>query len=112
MSGISTHILDLSLGRPAAGVAVSLQRHDPTDWQTVAQATTNGDGRCAELLARERVLPATYRLIFAIEPYFAREGRKTLFPEIIIVFEVTEGEGNYHIPLLLNPFGYSTYRGS
>lgn len=112
MSGISTHILDLSLGRPAAEVAVSLQRHELTGWQVIAEATTNNDGRCPELLAREQVLPATYRLIFAIEPYFAREGRKTLFPEIIIAFEVTEKESNYHIPLLLNPFGYSTYRGS
>lgn len=112
MSGISTHILDLSLGRPAIGVVVVLQRREGGEWQQLAQEITDSDGRCPGLLPQEEVVPATYRLIFAIEPYFAREGRKTLFPEIIIAFEVTEKESNYHIPLLLNPFGYSTYRGS
>jgi 5-hydroxyisourate hydrolase len=108
MSGISTHVLDTSAGRPAAGVAVTLERWELDAWLACASAVTDPDGRCKQLLAPENVLAGRYRLTFATGDYF----EKTLYPEIAITFEVTADAANYHIPLLLNPFGYTTYRGS
>jgi 5-hydroxyisourate hydrolase len=112
MSGISTHILDTSLGRPAAGVPVILDRADGQHWLTVASAVTDEDGRCRPLMKAEMVKAGRYRLTFEIAPYFGRLHQATLYPEIVISFLVAADEAGYHIPLLLNPFGYSTYRGS
>ena len=108
MSGISTHVLDTSAGQPAAGVAVRLERWELDAWLVCASAVTDADGRCGKMLAAGKVLAGRYRLTFATGEYFVR----TLYPEVAITFEV-EGDGSsYHIPLLLNPFGYTTYRGS
>jgi 5-hydroxyisourate hydrolase len=108
MSGISTHVLDLSLGKPGVGIDVVLER-EGSGWQTVGRGRTNEDGRCAHLAPEVEV--GTYRLRFATGHYFANKGQTTLYPEIIVVFSAEAG-GQYHIPLLLSPFGYSTYRGT
>ncbi|MFE5741990.1 hydroxyisourate hydrolase [Streptomyces celluloflavus] len=109
-ASVSTHILDTSAGRPAAGVAVTLAVRSGPDgaWTAHAAATTDADGRCTALPA----LPAgtTHaRLVFAVEEYAADGG--AFFPEVAVTFAVRPGE-HHHVPLLLNPFGYSVYRGS
>jgi len=112
MSGISTHILDTSLGRPAANVPVVLERADGQHWLTLASTVTNQDGRCPDLLSPALVAPGRFRLTFATSAYFAALHQPTLYPEITITFDVAPNSPNYHIPLLLNPFGYTTYRGT
>ena len=118
MSGISTHILDTSIGRPAAGVAVTLEAFGTLSgdwrgmWRLVAEATTDADGRCRLVPAKDPIKPGIHRLTFITGPYFAARRQPTLYPEVSITFTVAEGEANYHIPLLVNPFGYTTYRGS
>lgn len=110
--GISTHVLDTSIGKPAAGVPVVLERADGLHWLTCASAMTDHDGRCRELLPGTRVSAGRYRLLFATAGYFDRLGQSALFPEVAITFTVAEDHRGYHIPLLLNPFGYTTYRGT
>ena len=112
MSGISTHVLDLSTGKPAAGVAVRLQRAEGDSVATVTEQSTNDDGRIAALLGGEALRAATYRLTFAIGPYFAARGLPVFYPEAQVTFVVSDAARHHHIPLLLSPFGYSTYRGS
>ncbi|WP_210584694.1 hydroxyisourate hydrolase [Streptomyces sp. GESEQ-35] len=124
-ASVSTHILDTSVGRPAEGVPVQLSARSgrDADWQALGGSATDADGRCKDLPA----LPegATHvRLDFAVEPYFEkkqadaqqdapanRDSGAVFFPEVAITFAVRPGE-HYHVPLLLNPFGYSVYRGS
>lgn len=112
MSGISTHILDTSVGKPAVGVPVVLDRADGQHWITVASCITDADGRCANLVLPENVHAGRFRLTFATAVYFAAHHKPSLYPEITIIFDVTSNHANYHIPLLLNPFGYTTYRGT
>ena len=104
MSGITTHVLDTARGRPAAGVPVLLERAVDTGWQGVGRGTTDADGRVGDLLA---VHPeeGRYRLTFDTGAY------SRFYPEVTVTF-VVAGEEHYHVPLLLSPFGYSTYRGS
>lgn len=113
MSQITTHILDTSLGKPAPGVPVRLERPvSGYEWEIIVSGITNADGRVPHLLPADTPLPiGTYRLVFEIEDYFLDSGRKCFYPFIPIVFDVTD-ETHYHVPLLLNPYGYSTYRGS
>lgn len=112
MSQITTHILDTSLGKPAAGVQINLQKSDGTNWLTIASGITNSDGRVANLLDKDTLLtPGIYRMFFEIGAYYKALNTKTFYPEVAIVFE-TFDTSHYHVPLLLNPFGYSTYRGS
>jgi hydroxyisourate hydrolase len=113
MSQITTHILDTSLGLPAANVPVRLERPiSGYEWEIIASGITNQDGRVPNLLPNNNPLkPGTYRLVFEIEDYFHDGGRRSFYPFIPIVFEVFDAS-HYHVPLLLNPFGYSTYRGS
>ena len=113
MSQITTHILDTSLGKPAAGVTVRLEKPVSNDnWELISTGTTNDDGRVPNLLPTDAPLqPGTYRLVFAVRDYFEGAGRNSFYPFVPIVFEVTDAS-HYHVPLLLNPFGYSTYRGS
>ena len=124
-ASVSTHILDTSVGRPAEGVAVQLSARSgrAADWQALGGSATDADGRCKDLPA----LPegtTHVRLDFAVEPYFDkkqadaqqdapanRDSGAVFFPEVAITFAVQPGE-HYHVPLLLNPFGYSVYRGS
>ncbi len=113
MSQITTHILDTSLGKPAAGVLVRLETTDADfQWEILASGITNSDGRVPNLLPSNDPLPiGTYRLVFEVEEYFLDGGRKAFYPFVLIVFDVSDAS-HYHVPLLLNPFGYSTYRGS
>jgi 5-hydroxyisourate hydrolase len=108
MSGISTHVLDLALGKPAFNLPVRLERHEFDKWVEIASRMTNADGRCDEVLPPNDVSPGEYRLIFKTSSYQA----DTLYPEVIVSFAVTPGAVNYHLPLLLSPYGYTTYRGS
>jgi 5-hydroxyisourate hydrolase len=114
MSRITTHVLDTSLGRPASGVAVELASADGEGWRVIAQASTNHDGRISDLAPDPGVGPGTYRLRFETRSYFARRGQPSFYPHVDVVFSIEAGEAqaHYHVPLLLNPFGYSTYRGS
>lgn len=112
MSHITTHILDTSLGKPAVGVIVKLQEKNGAEWQTLASGMTNSDGRVADLLDDKQFLkPAIYRMLFETGTYYKQLNVKTFYPEVGIVFE-TFDQTHYHVPLLLNPFGFSTYRGS
>jgi 5-hydroxyisourate hydrolase len=113
MSQITTHILDTSLGKPAAGVPIKLeQKIAENKWQTLGEGTTNADGRVANLLSKETVLPlGTYKITFYTEGYFAAQNRASFYPIVEIQFTVSDA-AHYHVPLLLNPFGFSTYRGS
>jgi 5-hydroxyisourate hydrolase len=112
MSPITTHVLDVSVGRPAAGVAVSLQRLGEGGFAELAEGSTNHDGRVVDLLAPGTLQVGTYRLAFNTGEYFARTARATFYPFVHIVFEVVAPGEHHHVPLLLSPFGYSTYRGS
>ncbi len=107
MSRVSTHILDTASGRPAPGVAVELS----TNSVVVASGVTDDDGRVAELWQGALDI-GVYRLQFAVGDYFRQTGRETFYPSVIIDFSVVDPEQHYHVPLLLSPFGYSTYRGS
>jgi len=110
VSHVTTHVLDTGAGRPAAGIAVVLSQHDGGTWQQLATSTTDADGRAKDL-GPEQLAPGRYRLNFGTGEYYAALGTATFFPEVDLVFEVTGAE-HYHVPLLLSPFAYSTYRGS
>jgi 5-hydroxyisourate hydrolase len=115
MSGkISTHVLDTSKGKPATDLPVRLERQEAADrWRLLASALTDQDGRCGQLLPEGEGLRAgNYRLSFEVGDYFAAQKISGLYPLVQIVFSVKEGEAQFHIPLLLGPFGYTTYRGS
>ena len=115
-SPITTHILDTSVGRPAAGVKVRLERKlqdsEAVSWETIGDGMTNDDGRVQELLPPDTLVSGIYRIHFAIGEYFSAMGREAFYPEASIVFEVKNPDEHYHVPLLLNPYGFSTYRGS
>jgi len=114
MKRISTHILDLVHGTPASGVLVRLEKQNSTgDWSALSSVPTDQDGRCPQLLPDgEDVSPAFYRLVFDTGSYFARQKIDALYPVVEVTFQAREGESHFHIPLLLSPNGYSTYRGS
>lgn len=113
MSTITTHVLDTSIGLPAKDIHVKLFMlvHD-TIWDEIASSNTNTDGRIKDLLPEGVKLPkGVYKMMYQTETYFKKQAVKTFYPYINIVFSI-EDETHYHIPLLLSPFGYSTYRGS
>jgi 5-hydroxyisourate hydrolase len=114
MSAITTHVLDTSRGRPARGVVIRLEVEGTArSWRQIAKGATDEDGRATNLLPNGFALQAgTYRLIFETGPYFAAQETETFYREVVIVFTVSDPEQHYHVPLLLSPFGYSTYRGS
>ena len=107
---LSTHVLDAVEGRPAAGVDVALEALGETGWRPLGSGCTDGDGRIAALA--ERLEAGTYRLVFATGAWFAAAGRTTFYPEVVVTFAVTDPGAHHHVPLLLSPFAYSTYRGS
>ena len=109
MSAISTHVLDAVRGKPAAGVAIQLERKIDGLWTVVGAGETDQDGRCHNLAPDAGA--GIYRLIFAVGSYFAHHDRLSLYPEISIAF-VVDGSQRYHIPLLLSDNSYTTYRGS
>jgi 5-hydroxyisourate hydrolase len=114
MKGISTHVLDLVHGKPAKGVPVRLEKQNKAgDWRQLTSAHTDQDGRCAQLLpAGEHLSPGVYRLIFNTGDYYGQQKIDALYPAVEVVFQAREGELHFHIPLLLSPNGYTTYRGS
>ncbi|MDR3722195.1 MAG: hydroxyisourate hydrolase [Candidatus Acidoferrales bacterium] len=114
MSAISTHVLDTARGLPASDVPVRLERQESSgDWRLLASGRTDRDGRCAELLPAGESLPAgNYRMTFDAASYFAARKVEGLYPVVQITFAVRAGEAHFHIPLLLSPYGYTTYRGS
>jgi 5-hydroxyisourate hydrolase len=113
MSGITTHVLDTSRGRPAQGVPVTLEIEAAGVWELLGKGTTNADGRIPELVSTEATIaPGVYRLIFDTGKYFARHQSETFYPQVTIIFRLADAAQHYHVPLLLSPFGYSTYRGS
>lgn len=112
MSRITTHILDTSKGKPAADVTIILYGGANDEWKELARGKTNTDGRIADLLDKDDMLHyGIYKMRFETKDYFDRDHIKTFYPYVEIIFEI-ESDQHYHIPLLLNPFGYSTYRGS
>jgi 5-hydroxyisourate hydrolase len=110
MSKITTHVLDTSKGKPAQGIGVILEQLVDGNWKEIAKGITNSDGRIPDLTDQVKLEAALYRLSFNVEGYFAQ--RESFYPYVPIVFEITQPEQHYHVPLLLSPFGYSTYRGS
>jgi 5-hydroxyisourate hydrolase len=114
MSAITTHVLDTARGKPAANIEVTLERFSPTDgWRLVATARTDAEGRVRDGLAPAAgVDAATYRLRFETESYFKAQQTKGFYPEVSVTFVVRNAAEHHHVPLLLSPFGYSTYRGS
>jgi 5-hydroxyisourate hydrolase len=112
MSAITTHVLDTSRGRPAAGLKVELQVRSGTEWELIGTGVTDTNGRCGTLMGDEKLQTGAYRLLFDAGSYFKARHTETFYSEIPIVFEIALPEGHYHVPLLISPFGYSTYRGS
>jgi 5-hydroxyisourate hydrolase len=112
MSAITTHVLDTSLGRPGAGIRVQLHRKSGNEWKPIGDSRTDANGRCADLMNSENAELGTYRLLFFSADYFRERDTKTFYPEIPVIFEVKDSAQHYHVPLLISPFGYSTYRGS
>jgi 5-hydroxyisourate hydrolase len=113
MNSITTHVLDTSLGRPAEGVPATLEVEAAGGWKLLGKGTTNSDGRITDLTSQDTQLTAgVYRLIFDTGRYFAAQQLKAFYPQVTIVFRIEDTSQHYHVPLLLSPFGYSTYRGS
>jgi 5-hydroxyisourate hydrolase len=113
MSTLSTHVLDTHRGRPAAGVPIVLEAQDTGGWRELARGVTNDDGRVRDFLPPGTTLaPGTYRMTFDTGAYFRAQATRGFYPYVSVVFELSAPGEHYHVPLLLSPFGYSTYRGS
>lgn len=113
MSQITTHILDTSRGCPAANIALHLSYLKNNDWEVIAEGKTNADGRIEALLPDTTILNAgTYRMHFDTGDYFTAQQLSVFYPWVDVVFSLGSSGEHYHIPLLLSPYGYSTYRGS
>jgi 5-hydroxyisourate hydrolase len=112
MSPITTHVLDTARGRPAAGLPITLAIDEDGSWRELARGTTNADGRIADLLASGALAAARYRMRFDTGSYFSSLGVRGFYPYVEVVFDIEAPDQHYHVPLLLSPFGYSTYRGS
>ena len=112
MSSISTHVLDLVRGGPAEGVPVVLEQLQGDDWVRLHTGSTDADGRIKDLVPRGSTLTGTFRITFDTGGYFTRIGTRGFYPYVPIVFAIEAPGEHYHVPLLLGPFGYSTYRGS
>lgn len=114
MKSISTHVLDITRGKPAAGVPVTLEKKDLDggDYSKVNEGHTDADGRVKDLVPEGELTKGTYRITFDTGSYFSAQKVEGFYPEATIAFTVRDAEAHYHVPLLLSPFGYSTYRGS
>ena len=112
MSGISTHILDTARGCPAAHVPVRLERFDAEQWTLLGEGTTDDDGRHRGLLSGTPLQTGLHRITFEIAAYNEQTGVDGFYPRAVVEFIVRDAGAHHHVPLLLSPFGYSTYRGS
>jgi 5-hydroxyisourate hydrolase len=111
-SPITTHVLDVALGKPARAIPIRLERLEGDRFVELARGETDADGRCGQLLPPGSLIAGTHRIRFELDDYFARDGRASFYPYVEIVFRVVNVEEHFHVPLLLSPFGHSTYRGS
>jgi 5-hydroxyisourate hydrolase len=113
VSAITTHVLDTARGVPAAGIGVVLERQHESEWQLVGRGETDADGRQRALMSDAgSAPPGIYRLRFDTRGYFEALSLQTFFPQVTVTFEIPDGEAHHHVPLLLSPYGYTTYRGS
>jgi 5-hydroxyisourate hydrolase len=112
MSGITTHVLDTARGRPAVGMRVTLEVRTPNGWEIVGDGRTDGDGRVPGLLAEGALRAGVHRVRFFTGDWFAAEGIRSFYPTVTVVCEIDDPAAHYHVPLLISPYGYSTYRGS
>jgi 5-hydroxyisourate hydrolase len=112
VKSISTHILDISRGRPAQGVPVTLEKKEGDAFTRVNAGKTDADGRVKELVPEGQLTEGTYRITFDTGSYFAATGVEGFYPEASVVFVIRDAAAHYHVPLLVSPYGYSTYRGS
>ncbi len=112
MSTISTHVLDTARGCPAEGMPIRLERRDGDGWTVLSEQITNHDGRVGALVPEGRIELGVHRMTFGTETYHATLGVKGFYPEVAVEFEILASDEHYHVPLLISPFGYSTYRGS
>ena len=110
--GLSTHILDTAIGRPAEGVSVALSQRQGDAWYEIGRGATDADGRCKTLLGNAPLEAGDYKINFATAEYYGAQQLAGLYPYVEIVFSVTDPDQHYHIPLLLTANGYTTYRGS
>jgi 5-hydroxyisourate hydrolase len=109
---ITTHVLDLASGKPGRGIAIELERAEHGVWHLIGGGVTDDDGRLRTLTPTGPVAEGTYRIRFQVGAYFAARQQDAFFPLVEIQFHVGDGTQHYHVPLLLSPFGFSTYRGS
>ncbi|KAK7070267.1 hypothetical protein SK128_014632 [Halocaridina rubra] len=109
---LTCHILDTSSGRPAGNMKISLHKLIGSSWQEVVKKITNHDGRAGQFLTQEEFTNGTYKMFFDTADYFKQHNTKGFYPYVEIVFEIENPSEHYHIPLLLSPYGYTTYRGS
>jgi 5-hydroxyisourate hydrolase len=112
MSAITTHVLDTSLGQPASELRIELHRKSGEDWKSIGAGVTDENGRCGSLLGQTPLAEGTYRLTFHAGAYFNALHVDTFYSDIPVIFEVRDARAHYHVPLLIGPFGYTTYRGS
>lgn len=110
-SPLTTHVLDTALGRPAAGVPLILARASGRGWSAVGRGNTDADGRCRNLLKAGALKKGVYRLTFGVSSYFRKTRQRGFYPAVSVIFQVRNTR-HHHVPLLLSPWGYSTYRGS
>jgi 5-hydroxyisourate hydrolase len=110
-SRVTTHVLDATSGRPAVGIEATLERESGTSWQDVTSGRTDADGRISAFGPAD-LAAGVYQVTFATGPYFAERGQPTFYPEVTIPFTIDDPAAHYHVPLLLSPYAYSTYRGS
>jgi 5-hydroxyisourate hydrolase len=112
-SPITIHALDSSRGKPAVGLKVVLEKANGKEWREVASSQTDDSGRVEKLLPADKALAAgVYRVTFDSGAYFSAQKTKTFYPQVVVIFEIEDPKEHYHVPLILSPFGYSTYRGS
>jgi 5-hydroxyisourate hydrolase len=111
-SPITTHVLDTALGRPARGIRITLEREEGGAFTELASGRTNDDGRVGDLLAPGTLEAGTYSMTFHVADYLAAQGEPGFYPVVPVIFTIRSTTEHYHVPLLLSPFGYSTYRGS
>lgn len=112
MKSVSTHILDTTLGRPAANVPVAIEKKSAAGWERIGGGLTDADGRIKDLVPAGKLEVGIYRVTFDTTAYYNLRATECFYPEVTISFQVRDAESHYHVPLLVSPFGYSTYRGS
>eukprot|EP01134_Creolimax_fragrantissima_P006519 CFRG6519T1 len=115
MPPLTTHVLNTATGVPAANLAITVERQSegPEEWTFVGKGKTNSDGRCPDLLPENfRLETCLYRITFDVKEYFEETNTKAFYPYVQVVFQIEELDSHYHVPLLLSPYGFSTYRGS